>query len=682
MTVASGARPYGYVRYPFILQDGERIGVSGILFEEPMFVLLAEKDMYEEQTGSDRYFYKYFGNGGPEGYATKVGFEPRSDGGNLDGSWQYPVDGYADNPLHKLPGMINVKDYILDLRAAIEDVWTLIAEEDSDYSTEELQLDYFSGIFNGERDPNDVDGPWYGRDTDDWLHDEDAVGQSGTYFDVDLREVQYQPHIRFSNYQTNSYWPLPVWPPLCTSNGGLPGLYSNDYPAGDTLPAGPGNLVGINESGYDAIDSGSFLLVGDVFIASNSKAYLYDMSDGTRASNTTANCVGRAGRVVNKYMDGGIGYFQHGNYGVPQGLYRIGIFQSTPSNTLIESGFSSFWPPQSADLSDFNDDHWKITADGTIHRASGIHVFNDGFWGTGGNGQVLYSPINGAAVWYRGADTTSLTGTYFTFAWPAAYYNGGNHYSWSVYVTGSYPSFQETPEVATWDVDGDSPSVATAQYYTRVDPVGAGGIVDLSNHAPFSGVSLSAYTILLGWESSDGVARFSIWDGIQCRGSVNCQGFGFAQASPGLCGTIGGEIYANSPTVGDKHPRYFMQQNYEQASDVFPLPASSGSAAAATAQATGPYYITYGTGVMHDFEQMDNTNFTMAGRVVFIQPTGDLDIGDGSALMAFNAKLKGQSSTSAFYGRIITATSGGQKQIQIIDYWPVAGTVLRCGDFT
>ena len=54
MTVSSGIRPYAYEREAFTLQVNEKIGFSGVLFEEPMFVITAEKAIYV--SGGATYF--------------------------------------------------------------------------------------------------------------------------------------------------------------------------------------------------------------------------------------------------------------------------------------------------------------------------------------------------------------------------------------------------------------------------------------------------------------------------------------------------------------------------------------------------------------------------------------------------------------------------------------------------
>ena len=83
MTVSSGTRPYVYERDVFTLQDGELIGYSGVLFEEPMFVITAEKAIYAALSEADRKFTKYIN----KEVGVSAEFEPRADGGNLDGSY-------------------------------------------------------------------------------------------------------------------------------------------------------------------------------------------------------------------------------------------------------------------------------------------------------------------------------------------------------------------------------------------------------------------------------------------------------------------------------------------------------------------------------------------------------------------------------------------------------------------
>jgi len=135
MTVASGNRPYRYLRAPFTLQDGELIGASGVLFEEPMFVVNAEKGVYAVVPSLEREFTKYINKGA----SVIASFEPKADGSNLDGT-------NADTPLTGIfaaPGAVEFQDYIEDIRGGISGLLENYVVLDVDYSGFQVVQDYF-----------------------------------------------------------------------------------------------------------------------------------------------------------------------------------------------------------------------------------------------------------------------------------------------------------------------------------------------------------------------------------------------------------------------------------------------------------------------------------------------------------------------------------------------------------
>ena len=96
MTVSSGIRPYAYEREAFTLQVNEKIGFSGVLFEEPMFVITAEKAIYVSGDLDSRKFTKYIN----KDEAISAEFEPRPDGKSLDGTNDDPaLSGVEDGPV-------------------------------------------------------------------------------------------------------------------------------------------------------------------------------------------------------------------------------------------------------------------------------------------------------------------------------------------------------------------------------------------------------------------------------------------------------------------------------------------------------------------------------------------------------------------------------------------------------
>jgi hypothetical protein len=69
------------------------------------------------------------------------------------------------------------------------------------------------------------------------------------------------------------------------------------------------------------------------------------------------------------------------------------------------------------------------------------------------------------------------------------------------------------------------------------------------------------------------------------------------------------------------------------------------------------------------FEPLNQDNFTFGGTPFIIDPRGtDLDYGDGSVLVRFSAKMKGETTLKSFLGRIVEDTIGGNPVLKIYEF--------------
>ena len=86
----------------------------------------------------------------------------------------------------------------------------------------------------------------------------------------------------------------------------------------------------------------------------------------------------------------------------------------------------------------------------------------------------------------------------------------------------------------------------------------------------------------------------------------------------------------------------------------------------------------------HMFEPMNPTNMSFTLNFYrFLEAQGDFDKGDGSAILIFNHKPKGQVTIHSFAGRVELAPSGGNTVLLMSEVWgPFAGPVNWLDNFT
>lgn len=674
MAVASGTRPYGYEREAFTLQNNEVIGYSGILFEEPMFVLTAERAMYATISLANRKFTKYFNKTA----ATSEDFEPRADGKNLDGS------------LDDAPGCVNFSDYISDLRTALSGLLMNYITEDIDYSGFQAVEDYFhANSFPGQ----------YALGDYNWTHpanDEtpSGLGTSGNLFDIDLKEVQYQPYTRAAKYYDGSgigpEFITPIFPSFISRAGAMVRVSATDENHAQNLIVSD-QFPGIVGSGYSAVrDSDEFIVAGDGFVVGTSRLRIgYDLMDEGRLDTTaTGTCQQVEGRQLLESMgDNGFGYFSAPALSLGSGIYGFHVFDPA------KSGLLGIWPPIPSWRNEEFEDGVKYD-NNAVFRASGVHVFNEGMWSSNSSGTLLMSPFNGARLWQRYSDQESYQTANMTSArrWsddtPSNCPGSSDTLTNALFfsVNTANPLFKDEYYVfARYNKNTGALISATENGpYTIVDPLSAVFVAgDMSDHSPHDGgISIAGYTYCNAREGSDNFLRCVITDGTNPRGSITPSGFGTAEASPELVGTIGGTLMGASTITQLTNPYRMYGLVVDQTQDVFPLPVSSGTSTAGQhhSDSNGTYEIMMEQELGHKFEDLTSSNFSPANNWRILKGQGDFS---GRDFMVFNAKPKGETNQYTFLGEVQITASGGSDIVEIIDMiGPFPATPNWIDDFT
>lgn len=672
MAVSSGTRPYGYTRDAFTLQDGEQIGYSGILFEEPMFVLTAERAIYKAISLANRKFTKYINKDA----AISEDFEPRADGQTLDGQLD-------DNP-----GCVSFTDYIIDLRTALSGLLMDYLTEDIDYSGITAVEDYFrANGFPGQYSFGDYN----------WTHPADTgtsgLGTSGNLFDIDLKEVQYQPYCRVSKFEDSSGIApsiiTPVIPAFISKAGGMVNVSTTDKNHANNLIISDA-VPGIVGSGYDAADSGNFLITGDGFVASTSKLRIgYDLFNaGILSATATGVCSSTNGRNLLEYLDAGIGIFAApaATFSV-SGIYGFHVFDDSKSGVL------GIWPPIDNWINQGFNGYGAKIVNSVAHRGSGIHVFNDGFWGVNSSGTVLYSPLNGANLWQRFADQTTYQTANMTSARQWADDTPTNDPGSSTTIIVGYvinfatadPLFKDEYWIYARYNKRTGALIGANENgpYTVADPASVTFMCnDVSDHSPTFGRTLNGYSYCNTREASDSVLKVGITDGSQALGVISPSGFGTANGAPEICGTIGGVLVGSSANDPLENPFRMYEIVVEDFGSWPGIPASGRRQVGEYHSGPdGTYEIMVEQELAHEFEPIGATgNWTIGNNWRIIKGQGDFS---GSDFMVFNAKPSGSASAYTYMSEVEMATSGGTEIIQVIKMLgPCEGTPRFIDDFT
>jgi len=675
--IQSGVRPYVYSRDPFVIATGEKVGLSGVFFEEPMFAIIAERDIYTGVTGNNRKFTKYINKG-----ALVTGlFEPDTQGRNLTGSLTS-----AETPLvgvYAGPACANFVDYIQDLRDAVSGLCMTYISTDSDYSGVQIMADYMT---------NHVGSP-------NWTHPNPA-SLSGGIYDKDLDEVLYNPYPRVSKFRfstTNSFGPnklSPIFPCFMSTNGTMVNVGTRDLAHAYNITGQPTgtNIVG---SGYAAANTGRFLVLGDGFAVTTSQLRIgYDLLDVFKLKSSAAGtCQAVYGRILNKALPAGLGEFTAPVVSLTSGLYGFQVYDTSAD---IGSGLIGIWPV----FSEY--ERYGLGSSGFVRngingdylRASGIHIFDNGFWSVNASGTSLDSPINGERLWTRFADQTSFqtanmaSAKRFLDCTPSYDPDTESNLIWSAVRSvgngGAPQFFTEYMTVARWnknslDFVDATEWFGTANYTT--DPISVTIICNsLASHAPSSGVNLSSYQIINAREGSDSFLRSVVWNGTNGVGTIQAFNSTFTAANePEYIGCINGHIYGRSPTATD-----FILYHYEfQIETSFPRISASGMQYSLSPWIQSSRSLIFDNNIAPIFEQQSSTTFSLPWPPKIIQPQGALDNGDGSVFIGFSAKRRGSTVLDTWVGRVNEVTSGVTPQLQISQiFGPFTDTPHYVSDFT
>jgi hypothetical protein len=655
------------MRYPFTLQAGELIGYSGILFEEAMFTILAEKDIYVNQTGNNRKFTKYINKS-----AAIIGlFEPLANGKNLDGTNTNTTLSGALS----MAGCVNFKDYILDMRTGMSGIFLLMASdtEHNILGASGLKEDYFQR-YHGNN-PSGAVG--------NWVHATTELGASGLY-DIDLREVQFQPIIRSGPLVQGSGLLTtavvgPIFPAFCSTTGGLPQVSVRDLAHIANMHNHVFNhrFDGILLSGYQAADAGQFFCLGDVFQSGKSELYYaFNIQDGQLKSSSAGLCSIAYDRNINQKLTGGAGRFNAPSFSLTSGIYRIFFKQSletSPSSAM--SGIGGFWPPEEKIFG--NTSGCKVVSlnsPGEDVFMSGFHIFDDGFWVASSSGAALLSPINGRRLWHRFADQQSFSTTNAgPYTWSdishqAALPITGQNQNLNFFV-GITDDLDSDPVLAdrrfifaTFNPDTLDFISATETPGTFAGPSSPPSINKFwfcHDHSPPSGGNATNLYILAEQaELSSGPETYFVDTAFNNRGAMEASEF-----SP-IC-LISRHLYGYNPYGNDTN--FTWTHICIDNVSTFPAPIGSGYTTIADAYHWESRDTKFAPSIASYFEPISSSGFSFGGNPTVINPVGtDWDALDGSVLVIFQAKMKNSTILRSYLGRINESSSG---TMDISQFW-------------
>lgn len=458
--IASGQIIFEYnTKRPFRLSEGERVGFSGIMFEQAMFGLLHE---YRKNTSTPLSIYSPSFTG-YRGRGESFVFEPTTSGFFLETSGQstYP-------------------DYINDMRQFLgndgtNSIFSHMAISDSDYSANEAKaayhLAYFGttpsgkirGITPSTYNSGNFNYPYYtefnipptGNGT--FLG---YLGCSGSLLDIDFNEVQYQSYPRFAksrysglaigsspNYFLHRLI-SPIYPAFCKTDGSLIHLTTSDiaykFLSHDGLPPSELDSYGNQDfipSGYIRVDGDTIDPHNTTLKFINTSFPVFSMkSSGLRTISQAFRPIYKPGLGSGQII-GSRGFF------TPSGGLTSGLYQTALTHTSLPSGTLGIWPPVFVP----NSGVIQTLSAGNLLLKS-IMCFNvtdNIMWAKSASGIIGYSPFNGAPLWSRIPVTQSnidkswnFTGPFsrqgvvfksadFAYIVNAVLYDGGQ-FSWAV----------------------------------------------------------------------------------------------------------------------------------------------------------------------------------------------------------------------------------------------------------
>jgi len=254
-------RPYRYDRYPFLLSDNELVGFSGVIFSQPAYAALTDKRLFTvpDDHPVDSTVKLYVNKGAN----VTITVEPDAN-----------ATGYES-------GCVNYADYICDIRDLLDDVFALHSSDSQHTATahkiahlQRQRLPY---------QPLDATSASGTLDTD-YVHaapvaatpSGSELGASGIQ-DIDIDEINYQPFVRPSKYDTS---------PILGRNVPSSPFFPTVIKTGGSIPAfGPKDQEVFDELALDVASSGSKLLItGDRLLSDSSIKVMSDGSGSTIAA--------------------------------------------------------------------------------------------------------------------------------------------------------------------------------------------------------------------------------------------------------------------------------------------------------------------------------------------------------------------------------------------------------------
>ena len=391
-------RPYPYKREPFQLAEGEKVTYEGIYFSIPASGLLLDKRLF---TDADQH---------PVDSSIKLYI-------NKDANVTLDIEPDDDGEIYQ-QATPHYQDYILDLRALIDDVTALHAA-DSDHTQQQFFEDHLRRV----RVTYDLTG----KEIVDgaYVHPESVAtvpsgasppGASGALQppgdghelgaqqiqDIDMDEVQWQAIARPTRQRTATPGNIPTEPvfPMVLPGGSLPGFtaldetnYSklalNAPASGGVLVTGDGLVTGtsiklFDGSGAMPLFTGNFLreVPWKLFPCERELCNYYAPHEDPTAT------ISARGRQSVYAAPGG---------SLSNGVYLLAASESTETSGLAVQHFPANYYATSG-----------VDANGHAHK--GIHVTDKLLYNInslGGNIAIGFSPINGERVFGHFPDNVS-----------------------------------------------------------------------------------------------------------------------------------------------------------------------------------------------------------------------------------------------------------------------------------
>jgi len=444
MVVGSGELPYLYLDIPFeyLGRGPGSVGVpwqnmitdipqpSGYLFEQAMFVQLAEIRKYGEGDYKGHYWWIY-------------------KGANLTTVTKEPI--YDPTPTGSAiiaSGNMNCLNMVQDLRDSLDRIFSVMST-DSVYTSGEIKRDYFQTSFF-EFPSGQVGDFQFKISSQPFLFGPlntditQYMGGSGYLDSQTIKEISYQPYSRFSKKGTHTIRSAdietaPLFPACIKSNG----EFLSPHPDDANLYAGDYSKLGVPQTfGFDpnVLPSGYMRVCGDAFskntnlhIVTRHNVSLNCDSVGKRwiglaeTHNLTENhlieTVGMAYMTASPFV----------GHNFPHGVRKI-IVSSSDMGYGRGSGLISIYPN---DI-DYNVTGWisglvgtnndidvicqqengqPITGvisapsgGGIVRQSHGVHVCDQAFGCHNTSGLIVTSPFNGAGLFFHAFNEVNYGG--------------------------------------------------------------------------------------------------------------------------------------------------------------------------------------------------------------------------------------------------------------------------------